>query len=969
MKRGFLLFALTIIVNSGLIGQDVFYQTLGSKQGLSQSSAIAFWQDDIGRMWIGNDALNCYNGEEIVVYRISEHIPDAEDSNIHNITGDSTALFFLAANRIICFDLITETFHDTGINAHSFSYVNNNIYYLSNEGLFNVYDRKSNTTQTIIHLPEIAKGSDCVLKTDERTCWVGTPTGVYLIDLEKKEILNHFLPDEQVVVLFKDSRDYIWITSFQHHVNKYTIYIYTPDGQFFPLQLNGKRSTLGSNSIFCIREDIKGIIWIGTLTGIYKLSRNADNISFTLEDHVLKESSVYGLYSDRQGTIWIGPYFGDVRYHNPYTDNYTYYETDESNPNSLHGAVIGRITKDKYGNKYLATEGSGINIMKLGSSTFEHLTIADGLPQNKIRDLWYDEEYDRLYISAYMEGICYLDPKTRQIYRIAQDSLKTINQLIIERFHPYKEDLILHTQNGLFRLDRKTQAIDWFFPEGELRERCSGIIRTLHIDDKETLWVSSYRNGLFTIDLKTGKVMGDYGDGVAESSKIPGAILKIVGDSRRGIYLATMKSGILKYITETDSFIVFDVEKNTLLSDICYNIAFSRKNTLILTSNRGISLLDIAADNTLRSAYHLRINQTSPLSAFNIDCDLYVSQDGNQIFAGCLYGLLCFSEKDLPVDQGSYSLYFSSLTINNELVHPNSSFLDKSLYLTDKLVLPHNKNTFSLKFASSNYLTSRSQRYEFLLQGGSEDIWTEIDHKTIIFNSLRSGNYKLLVREVANPLKKTELDIIIKSPWWATTPAILIYILLGAIFLIVFIQFFKSKTQLQASLEMERRENVRIEETNRQRMDFFMNIANEFRTPLTLILSLIERLPPDMLSSGKSKIERIKRQALHMQDLITEIVDFRKIGQNQFNLKVENHDLVKFMHQVYVNFNDYAGEKQLSFKLRQNHESIPLWFDQRRMQKVLYNLLSYIFKASFPKDSVTLSTHRMNGFYPNTDHP
>ncbi len=958
IKKCFLLLVLTLFFSLNIWGQNVYYQTLGNKQGLSQSSAVAFWQDRIGRIWIGNDALNCYNGESVTVFRISEYLKGIEDSNIHALCGNDSILFFLAENTLIRFDLTSQSFSNTGIFSYSICYSGDYLYYVSRDSAFTAYNWKTKETESIVSLPSV-RGSDFILEKEKDEFWIATPVGVYIVDVKEKKVTERLLQDKHIVVIYKDSHGVIWLATQDHQ-----IYLYTPGRELITLKINGDMADFSQgfpNSIFCIEEDVKGAIWIGTLTGIYHLIRENDTV-FSFQDQVLQESTIYALFSDRQGTIWIGSYYGDVRYYNPITDNFIYYETDESNSVRLHGAVIGQIERDKKGNMYFATEGSGINILRPGSSSFEHITVTNGLPQNKVRDIWYDQAYDRLFISTYMEGICYLDIKTKKIHRIRQDILQTIHQRIIENIYPYKGDLVLHTQNGLFRLNRHTLEIDWFFDEENLRERCSGIIRAIYIDNKNVMWVSSYRNGLFTIDLNTGKELRQYGDGISENSKIPSAVIKIAGDSKRGLYFVSLRSGILKYEASADSFFVFNEENHHLLSNICYNIAFSQSGKLVVTSNKGISLIEISSENVILSSHNIRISPTSPLTAFIGDCGMYVSPEENGlIYVGGLYGLFGFSEKNLPADQNDYSLFFSSLNVNNKSILPGSPLLKKSFYLTDKLVLPYNKNTLSINFASSNYLSSRITGYEYKLEG-LDDLWTETNHKTLIYNSLRPGRYKLIVRERSNPLKVAELAIIVNPPFWATMPAIIIYILLGGFLLGWIIRFNKSKSMLQASLEMERREISRIEETNRNKMDFFVNISNEFRTPLTLILSQLDRLPKDLPLTVKNKIEKVKKQAGRLQDLITEMLDFRRMEQNKLRLRVTSHDMLTFLQGIYATFSDYAQEKQLNFRLNLSYEVVVLWFDQRQMQKVFYNILSFLFKVAAAKDSITLSLHKVTGF-------
>jgi Signal transduction histidine kinase len=955
MKKYTLLLLLCLFSHLNLTGKNVHYQTLGNKHGLSQSSAVSIWQDGIGRMWIGNDALNCYDGESVRVFRISEYINGIEDSDIHALCGNDSALFFLAENRPVCFDLIMETFHSPEIKTYSICHSNGQLYYVSDRGIFSAYDWKADTSYYLVTLPQHIAGAETILEAGKETFWAGTPSGIYIINTASNRIENTLLSDKHIIYLYKDLKDYIWIVTQTHE-----IYLYTPDQRLIPLKIKNKLiESLFNNSIFCILEDIKGTIHIGTLTGIYELQRTEED-HFLFQGHTLPESTIYALYSDKQGTVWIGSYYGDVRYFNPKEDNYTYYITNESDPTQLHGAVIGQIAEDHKNNLYFATEGSGINILRPGSTRFEHLTTANGLPQNKIKDLWYDKKHNRLIISAYMEGICYLDLNTNTIHRIKNGAITTLHQQIVEKMIPYRNYLVLHTQNGIFKLDRDTLEISRFFDDEELAEFCSGILRTIFIDNKDILWISSLRHGLFTVDLKTNKILKQYGDGVIEKSKIPSAIIKIAEDTQKGLYFVTLKSGILKHDALQDTFLLFNEKSHLLLSNICYNIAFSPGGNLIVVSTKGISLFDVN-NNNFRPIHHIRIGASSPLTAFIGDCGLYVSPTNNCIYAGGLYGLLCFNEKDLSNGTGNYSLYFSSLQINNQPTQPGSPLLEKSFPQITRLVLPYNQNTLSFNFATSNYLSSRTSLYEYKLEG-LDDSWTKTNHQTIIYNSLRPGKYKLKIREVVNPEKSTELNIEIKPPFWATVPAFLIYIFLFIFSLWRIIRFNKSKSILAASLEMERREIMRIEEMNRNKMDFFVNISNEFRIPLTLILSQLDRLEQDISSISKNKIEKIKRQALRLQELISEMLDFRKMEQNKLSLKIGNHNMVEFLQGIYTIFNDYASEKQVAFKFNHTGESVQVWFNHKQMQKVFFNLLSFIFKTASPKDSIILSLHKVTGY-------
>ncbi len=958
MRPRILLYFFALLHLTNVWGQEIYFQTLGANQGLSQSSAISFWQDSIGRIWIGNDALNCYDGEQVKVYRLSEYFPEVEDANLHTICGSKTILYVIAEDQLICFDLASETFRRPGIKTERIYCMESLLYYYDwANKQFCSYDYEKDTSSIIMTLPEEVTAVTGITSVNNGIFWIGTAQGIYIIDIYQKRVIAKRLPEEAITILYRDLQNNIWVIGSSRKV-----YISTPEGDVRPIKLaNGKNQELFPSDIYCMVEDIKGSLWMGTLAGAYQLSREYnDSGEIFIRNHVVPESTVFAILSDRQGSIWIGSYYGDVRFFNPETDNYTYYPTDEKHPDRLHGAVIGKIVQDKNKTLYIATEGSGINIMYPDQSRIDHLTTVNGLPSNKIRSLWYDEETDRLFVSAYMEGMCYIDLKTRQVHLIPNVGRTTRLQRIIEEIHPYKDDLVLLTQNGIFKLNRKTLKISYFFDEPNLREACSGIIRTIRIDDRDVLWVSSFESGLFSINLETKQIMHNYGDGIRQNTEIPSAIVNICGNTKQGLFFATLKSGILYYNTEQDSLTVFAEEQGELLDNICYNMALSWYGNLIITTNKGISILKIDDNRQIVSSRHIRLSPNFPLSALSIDCGLYSSKSLDRIYTGGLYGMLSFSERDI-VDQANisdYNIYFSSLSVNNKPETAPSPFYSKSLHMTDKITLPHNKNTLSITFASSNYLSSHKDKYLYRLEG-LEKFWTETDHKTIIFNSLRPGNYKLLVKE-ANTDKVAEVAIVIKPPFWRTLPAWLLYIVIISLILGWFLRFYKSKLKLQMSLDSERLEVSRVEEANRQKLNFFVNLSNEFRTPITLILTQLDRLPHELPASSVNKIDRIRKQASRLQDLITELIDFRKLEQNRLRLKVREYDLSRYLEEIAGIYTEYAAEKQITYRITPSHKPVQVWFDLKQIQKVIYNLIAFVFKETAAKESVTVSLYQQS---------
>lgn len=206
------------------------------------------------------------------------------------------------------------------------------------------------------------------------------------------------------------------------------------------------------------------------------------------------------------------------------------------------------------------------------------------------------------------------------------------------------------------------------------------------------------------------------------------------------------------------------------------------------------------------------------------------------------------------------------------------------------------------------------------------------------------------------------MNIHVSAPFYATAWAYLFYFLGIIGLLVAFIRFKTRQAALKSSLEFERKEKERIEELNQVKLRFFTNISHEFRTPLTLILGQIEVLMQmDNLGTVVyNRILRIYKNAWHMRNLISELLDFRKQEQGYLKLKVEEKDLVAFTRQIYMCFYEYAQKKEITYRFLFVEDTISVWFDSVQLQKVIFNLLSNAFKYTPDKGNITVEVKKNN---------
>ena len=145
-----------------------------------------------------------------------------------------------------------------------------------------------------------------------------------------------------------------------------------------------------------------------------------------------------------------------------------------------------------------------------------------------------------------------------------------------------------------------------------------------------------------------------------------------------------------------------------------------------------------------------------------------------------------------------------------------------------------------------------------------------------------------------------------------------------------------------------KRLNEEVLELTHSRLVFFTNISHELRTPLTLIADPVEMLLEDTGIKGKSRelLKMVQRNALALQQLVSNILDFRKIQNGKLELKLYRFDIVKTLTMWVGDFQLTAERKQIRLHLdvddlTGSHEMIA---DQEKISRIVFNLLSNALK-------------------------
>jgi signal transduction histidine kinase/DNA-binding response OmpR family regulator len=378
----------------------------------------------------------------------------------------------------------------------------------------------------------------------------------------------------------------------------------------------------------------------------------------------------------------------------------------------------------------------------------------------------------------------------------------------------------------------------------------------------------------------------------------------------------------------------------------------SRLGYILISTTQGFSMLDVENN----KIHNYGIENGLPLnSLFNGGMCQTIK---GELFMAGMNGMVSFYEENLSIPHRSFNLNLVNLHINNKLVVPGdeNNVLEATLPYTKTIELNHRQTMLTIEFAANNYIPANQPVYRYRLEGSS-DAWTELPQgiTKLNFMNLGAGKYKLVVEAISPAdgklIASTDLNIQVFPPFYFAWYAYLFYLMLIVFIVWRYVGFSRSRLLLQTSLTYEKKEKEHLEEVNQSKLRFFTNISHEFRTPLTLIVGQVDMLlqTHNIQPSIYNRILNVKRNTLNMQNLINELLEFRKTEQGHLHIKVSESDLVKFLYEIYLPFSEYANYRQIKFNFECQEPEIMLWFDQVQLQKVFYNLISNAFKYT-PKD-------------------
>ena len=429
---------------------------------------------------------------------------------------------------------------------------------------------------------------------------------------------------------------------------------------------------------------------------------------------------------------------------------------------------------------------------------------------------------------------------------------------------------------------------------------------------------------------------------------------------QNGNYWITSSTDGLFCISADGSTIKKWTEKDGLPSNVLVRIESTDDRYLWISTISGICRFDTESDEILN------FNHRDGLPANEFHDRVSAKLNDGRVVFGSLAGFTLIDPSKVNADSIPTEVVISDITFQNQSIRSphGTQYLTKALEETEKIVLPYNMNSFTIHFFTKNKSFSKYNNYEYRLVGLEENWNYQGETNFTTYTNLSPGTYTFEIKSAdkSQPDVITNLTIKIEAPWYLSLYAYLFYIVLFFIILYLSIYAFLKRFELLKQKEISEYKLQKEHELTEKKLEFFTNISHDLKTPLTLISApVIDLLQSENLSQEQlNKLTIVIRNSKRLYKLITDLLDFRKITQNQFNLEVKETDVSALITDCYEAFVEECKNKSVNLVFASS-DSLIAYVDPEKIEKIVWNLLSNALKFTPKGGEIAINLKELEG--------
>lgn len=923
-------------------------ERLGTRDGLSHRWTMCVHQDAKGYLWVGTyDGLNRYDGNGFTVFRPSADgkFPVSDDI-IGQIAETTDGKLLLSVNSgTLRFDPETGDFDllvkndgtHTAIvltSGRGVPFLETGIGYWGGGGVsLTIYEiLTSGKLAPLSTLSPSSAGSISPVFCDREVAWFWDFKGSYHRFVLKDQTWSRF-PVAGSTEIPIDASGNLWLPdgralrSFplpaDQQIVRWNTFNIEP-GKAVWLFADGRRDI-----IRLVRYDLKD----GSLKTILSSQNNEYFIGYGMAQPYYYRQCV-----DEEGTVWLAGVQGltKVRHTSNLFRHYL------SNPvkrmaSPPSGTSVRNLAEDAAGNVYVRDANCNLYKINTASGATENIkppSIAGGGPEglNCVNSLISDPD-GSIWFSTHL-GLFHYTPATGQfrhfpfpassyvsLFADGDDNIWWISDretyLVNKRTGASRHITGLNYNHLMYGVMLPEEQTLWGFTDTGLVKINTRSLDTRYIrlynepreqrclvSHRGSLWVGTSR-GLEKIDPKTFHHVN-----FDRSKGLPGNVVYCMVAEGDYLWLGT-SDGLCRFNVETGAV------KNFYVED-------------------GLS--------------HNEFNTLSNLRARN-----------GRIYMGGLNGVNAFFPDELEQKTAAKShILLSRYSLFD--TQKDSLFFFNTFTLPEKIELAPSVTSLNLNLALTSYLDPAKNQYAWRMDGLDNDWYYAGNQSVASYRHLPPGSYTFRAK-AADPFgnwSETELAlrIIVLRPWYSRWWAWVLYLLVAgsAVYAIY---------RNQLNKKMEHAENLRLQELDTFKSRFFTNITHEFRTPLTVILGMSERVLSEGVTSSHpltiaQPLTLIRRSGENLLRLINQILDLAKLESHALKINYVQDDVLPYLRYITESLQSLANAQNVLLRVESNEAEIMMEYDPERLLQIVHNLLSNAIKFTPSGGRVTLNVGRVS---------
>ena len=805
-------------------------------------------------------------------------------------------------------------------------------------------------TKTEIVDFEIAKNNDLIISTN---------IGVIYKYSKAKDIIHEikgpFNKYPGILYLTLGKNDDLWIGTeymglFQYNQTKGKFIQYS----FYQDNVN----ILAKDMILALYCDSEGTIWAGSDgEGLYRINPSNGKIKLfrhnSFDQYALSSNSIININEDSNNNLWVITNYGDVNIL-PNNENNIYHH--KGSIKNISARALS-VFKDSNNNLWVGTDGKGLTKTNLiTGSENQFLNVKNSLEGDYIQSIIEDEN-NNIWIGSYKNGLWYYNSKSQGISKIPISNSKGILATdVLTIFNDSKGRIWVGSDIALYLFNSKKEKLASFlFEEKGL---FGDLVRCIIEDSDKNIWIGMDRGGLFKFNEKQIFVNSNFQrfqyaeevNQVAENY----SITSMAADTKKGIWIVNSKGELSYYNTINQKFKEYknyasfrDTNFHAVLMEDDHNLWLSSTHGLLNFNVKDLSVKNYYKTDGFQNDYYIQRSAYKDKSGF--------------LYFGGMNGVNGFNPDNLSKVPIISQLHINSIEILNKSA---SSLIPEQvkngIEQVKLLDLDHDQSSFSFRFSAIGTILNSNYFYAYRLKGFNDEWKITQNERIATYTNIPPGDYTFEVKAAtANgnwdiPVKSIQIKV--NPPIWNHPLAYLLYFIL---FLIVNYSIYRWD-KLRKNLLLQKLKNNQEKEIYTEKMNFFSKMSHEIQTPLTLILSPIEKMLINSEENGDllltQRLYIISNNAKRLSRIANELTTIRNKEIGQLKLKVSKKDIIKEIKEIAESFTEQARFKKIDFEQKNFDESYKLWFDIELIEHIIYNLLSNAFKFTPREGKIKIET-------------